>query len=85
MRRRTFITLLGSTAASWPLAAHAQQAERMRRVGILLATAEDDAEGRDRVAATISSRWRLIHGQRSLLPSLPDYFTLLPCDSSNLA
>src|SRR5262249_3334833 len=41
MRRREFITLLGSTAVGWPLAVRAQQGERMRRIGVLLPAASD--------------------------------------------
>ena len=44
MRRREFITLIGGTAVAWPITLRAQQPERVRRIGIILATTADDAE-----------------------------------------
>jgi len=55
MIRREFITLVGGAAAAWPRAARAQQAERVRRIGILLPAAADDTVFQARVGAFLQA------------------------------
>jgi len=59
IKRRAFITVLGGAAASlpplWPLAVHAQKPERMRRIGVLMPYAADDAETQTRMGAFLQA------------------------------
>ena len=55
MRRREFITLLGSAAAVWPVTARAQQTGGMRRIGVLMSLAADDRQGQERLAVFVQS------------------------------
>jgi putative ABC transport system substrate-binding protein len=63
MRRREFIMLIGSAAAAWPLAARAQQGERVRRIGVLLNRAAGDPEAADSIGAFVQGMgelgWRI--------------------------
>ena len=61
MKRRDFVTLLGGATAAWPLAALAQQRERMRRVALLMSVGADDAEGQSRVTAFVQGLQELGH------------------------
>ena len=68
MNRRAFISLLGGAAATWPLAARAEQGERMRRIGVLMPQTADDQEAQTRVGAFVQALsqlgWTIGHNVR---------------------
>ena len=59
MRRRDFITLVGGSAAAWPLALHAQQSGQMRRIGVLMPFAKDNPDGQARITAFLQGLQKL--------------------------
>ena len=63
--RREFIAFIGGTAVAWPLAARAQQPERMRRIGVPMNTGADESESQARLAAFMQGFQELGLGRRA--------------------
>ena len=59
MRRREFVTLVCSAAAAWPIAGRAQQPDRMRRIGVLMASTADDPDFQARIMAFLQGLQQL--------------------------
>src|SRR5215470_6339068 len=92
MRRREFITLLGSGVAGWPLAARAQQAQRVPRIGVLLPGSRSSfavrvealRQGLQQLGyvegRTIALEWRFADEKFDRLPDLATDLAALPVD-----
>jgi putative ABC transport system substrate-binding protein len=83
MRRREFITLIGGAAAAWPLAVYAQQAERVRLIGLLMNLSESDPESQARIGALRDGLRKLgwidgrnIQIESRLQPAIPNALAL---------
>src|SRR5215510_7069749 len=59
MRRRDFIKGMGALGVAWSPVAHAEQSERLRRIGVLMAITADDVEAQARIAAFVSGLQQL--------------------------